>query len=91
MTRVAMDSIPEDEAERIFLAGKLNEAKEVEELLTRAGVHYAVEVEPYRGSGLLSSFFEYQGAMFYVRSDQAVFCRQKLVDGGFEYGVILKE
>ena len=56
-----------------------------------AGVHYAVEVEPYRGSGLLSSFFEYKGAMFYVRSDKAAFCREKLEAGGFGYGILSGE
>lgn len=88
MTRVLIEDIPKEDAKKIFLAGKLREAKEVEDLLTRAGVHYAVEVEPYRGSGLLTRFFEYKGAMFYVRSDKAGFCRERLEAGGYAHGII---
>ena len=38
------------DAEQIFLARKLREAREVEELLTDAGINYSVEVEAYARS-----------------------------------------
>ncbi|HSG04933.1 MAG TPA: hypothetical protein VLB09_00890, partial [Nitrospiria bacterium] len=88
MARISLESIPEEQAEKIYLSGKLSEAQKVEALLTREGVHYAVSIEPYRGGGLLSSFFEYKGAMFYVRSDQAAHCRKRLEDQGFGHGVM---
>ena len=91
MARISLEEIQENETERIFLSGKLNESKKVEELLTREGVHYAVTIEPYRGGGILSSFFEYKGAMFHVRSDQAAHCRRRLEDQGFAYGIICEE
>lgn len=88
MARITLELIPKEESEQIFLSGKLNESKKIEKLLTREGVHYAVTIESYRGGGILSSFFEYKGAMFHVRSDQAAHCRRRLEDQGFAYGII---
>jgi hypothetical protein len=78
---------PEDleDPERIFVAAKLNEALLVEELLTEAGVDYAVQVEVFARS----LFFGVRhGAAFYVASPSASECRTFLVERGLERGVV---
>jgi hypothetical protein len=78
---------PEDlhDAERVFIAGKLREALQVEELLTASGVDYAVQVEPF-GTSIL--FSQRNGAAFYVTSSQADYCRHRLIASGLGRGVV---
>lgn len=72
--------------ERVFLARTLRQARQVEELLTHAGVDYAVHVEPYSRS-LLFGTVRY-GAAFYVTAAQAAYCREQLATAGFAKGVV---
>ena len=81
------EAIPD--AEQIFLARKLREAREVENLLTEAGIDYAVEVEAYARSFLFGSIR--YGAAFYVASTEAANCRQRLLHAGFERGIVEEE
>jgi hypothetical protein len=83
MARVEAEDLPDPE--RVFIAGKLREALQVEELLTAAGVEYAVQIEPF-GTSIL--FSQRNGAAFYVNASQADYCRNTLVASGFGRGVI---
>jgi hypothetical protein len=73
------------ELERVYIAGTLAEAKEVEALLTGHGVDYIVQVEEYRSSIL---FGPRNGAAFYVTDVQATFCRAQLTTAGLDRGVL---
>jgi hypothetical protein len=73
------------DAERVFIAGTLREALQVEELLTAEGIEYAVQIEPF-GTSLL--FSQRNGAAFYVGSGQAAYCRQRLTSEGLGRGVV---
>jgi hypothetical protein len=74
------------DAQQVFLARKLGEARQVEEFLAEAGIDYNVEVEAYSRS-LLFGTIRY-GAAFYVTSAVAAECRQRLREAGFERGVV---
>ncbi len=71
--------------ERIFIARTLRLALRVEEWLTRAGVDYTVQTESLGRSLLFGS--ERMGAVFYVTSGQALYCRQQLTAAGLGSGV----
>jgi hypothetical protein len=86
--RVGLDDFGEKEVSRIYLAGRLGEAKRVEKILSANGVDYAVEVEPYVATFAIFSFGEYGGAAFYVLSDQAEFCRRVLSEAGLTTGIL---
>ena len=77
----------EHELERIFVAARLAEAQRVEEVLALQGVEYVVEVEPFV-AGIFSTFRPRNGAVFYVRSSQAPFCRARLLEAGLGRGLI---
>jgi hypothetical protein len=86
--RVGLDDFGEKEVSRIYLAGRLAEAKRVEKILSGHGVDYAVEVEPYVAAFAIFSSGEYGGAAFYVLSGQADFCRRVLVEAGLTTGIL---
>ena len=84
MTRVEPEALENHKLERVYLAGTLAEAQQVEGLLTGTGVDYVVKVEQYR----TSPFFGVRnGATFYVADGQAAYCRSQLVAAGLGYGV----
>ncbi len=82
--KIDPDAIPD--AEQIFLARKLREARDVEHLLTQAGIDYAIEVEAYARSFLFGTIR--YGAAFYVASAHAADTRRRLLDAGFGRGII---
>lgn len=84
MARIEAEDL--DDAERIYVAGSLRVALQVEEWLTTAGVDYAVEVEPY-GRSLLFNRLR-MGAAFYVAPGQAAYCRERLLAAGLGGGVV---
>ncbi|HEY2990407.1 MAG TPA: hypothetical protein VGL11_22015 [Candidatus Binatia bacterium] len=88
MARIDLDDFGEKELSRIYLAGRLAEAKRVEKILSTHGVDYAVEVEPYVTSFAIFSSGEYKGASFYVLSGQAEFSRRVLSEAGLTSGVL---
>ncbi|MCX6594526.1 MAG: hypothetical protein NTZ56_23685 [Acidobacteria bacterium] len=57
----------DQEMDLVYIARKLREAKQIEELLDAAGVEYAVEVDKYLGGVLFKR--ELDGAFFYVLPD----------------------
>src|SRR5262245_43773366 len=56
----------EEKVSRVYLAGRLREAKNVESILTQHGINYAVEIEPF--TTYLFGFIrrEHKGVAFYV-------------------------
>jgi hypothetical protein len=84
MPRLELEDLPD--AEQIFIAGSLRLARRAEEWLTTAGVDYAVTVEAYGRSFLFGT--ERMGAVFYVASTQAAYCRQQLTAAGLGSGVV---
>ena len=72
--------------ERIFIARTLRLALRAEEWLTKAGVDYAVQTESVGRSLLFGS--ERMGAVFYVTSGQALYCREQLTVAGLGSGVV---
>ena len=85
MARVELEALSHRELSRIFVAGTLNEARQVEELLTVNGIDYVVQVEPFRASIF---FGPRNGAAFYVSLEQADYCRVHLTAKGFGRGVL---
>lgn len=85
MAHVDPDALANHDLARVYIAGTLSEAQQVETLLTGNGVDYVVEVEPYRASIL---FGPRNGAAFYVTAGQAAFCRQQLAAAGLERGLL---
>lgn len=85
MALVEPEALANYELSRIYIAGRLSEARQVEEVLGGNGVDYVVQVEPYRASIL---FGPRNGAAFYVVDSQAEFCRQRLAAAGFERGLL---
>lgn len=73
---------------RIYIAGRLREAKQIEELLTKAGVDYVVEIEQF-GKKLLGVVpRKYSGAAFYVLATHAESSRRLLVEAKLTTGLI---
>ena len=88
MARVESETLADRDLAGVFIAATLDEARRVEELLTHRGVDYAVQVELF-GYTLFGS--PRYGAMFYVTSSQAEYCRSALVTAGLELGVVEQE
>ena len=88
MVRVDSDALSHRELSRVFIAGTLREAQQVEELLTVSGVDYVVQVEPYRASLFFGPRY---GAAFFVGAEQADYCRFHLNAKGFSRGVLEDE
>jgi hypothetical protein len=74
------------DAEKIYLAASLREAREVEAVLTGHGVEYAVDVEELGRTTLFGSIRH--GAGFYVSRAQAMSCRSLLAQAGLHHGVV---
>ena len=73
------------DAERVFVAASLAEALQVEDLLTMSGVAYVVHVETISRSLFGSPL---SGAVFYVATGQAAYCRSRLTAAGLDWGVL---
>ncbi len=71
----------EQELELLYIAKKLNQARELEQVLTQAGVEYAVEVDHYIGGFLFRR--ERAGAFFYVLPQQLPAARKAALAAGF--------
>ncbi|MBM3784928.1 MAG: hypothetical protein FJW30_11245 [Acidobacteria bacterium] len=70
------------EMDLIYIARKLADALELEELLTGAGWDYYVEADEYRGGFLFPS--KRTGAFFYVLIEKAEEARAFLRGNGFK-------
>jgi hypothetical protein len=84
MARLEPDQVRDPE--RIFIAKSLRLALRVEEWLTTAGVDYTVQTESVGRSLLFGT--DRMGAVFYVNSGQAGYCREHLAAAGLGSGVV---
>ena len=75
------DFFGERELDLVFIAKKLREALRLEELLTTAGLDYAVETDTFMGGLLFRT--ERVGAFFYVLPEAAGAARDVIVRNGF--------
>ncbi len=65
----------------LYIAKKLKDALELEQILTNAGVDYGVEADHYRGGFIFQS--ERIGAFFYVLEETAEAARLVLTAHGY--------
>ena len=75
-----------DERERVLIAVNLSEAGRAEEILNQSNIDYAVNIEPYYRISPFQT--EHQGAAFYVKSEDAEFCRKILKERGLGAAVV---
>ena len=85
---VDAETFADKEIARVYIAGRLSEAKRVESALSEKGIDYAVDVEPFVTHVLGIFRNEYDGVAFYVLSSQAAFARQTLVDAKLRAGLV---
>jgi hypothetical protein len=72
----------------VYVAGRLNEGKRVEEVLSGHAIDYAVDIEPFHSRVLGILPVEYEGVGFYVLSALADFCRGVLREAGLVQGLV---
>jgi hypothetical protein len=87
MARVDLDGWEGREVTRVYIAGRVAEASQVEKALTERGVDYAVDLEPFRLMVLGIFPSQHMGVGFYVLSDQAAFSRRSLLEAGLTAGI----
>jgi hypothetical protein len=76
------DFFGESELTLIYMARRLRDALQLEELLTNAGIDYAVETGTYSGGLLFRR--ELTGAFFYVLPDVVEQATRILLDNRYE-------
>ena len=88
MAMVDPEDLGDVEVARVYIAGRLGEAQEVERVLSRHGVDYFVEIEPFRILllGLLPA--EREGVAFYVAAANAALSVQALRAAGLLQGLL---
>lgn len=72
----------------VYIAGRVNEGRQVEQVLSQHGVDYAVDIEPFQTTLLGILPVEYEGVGFYVASDQADRCCAALRAAGLVQGLV---
>lgn len=68
-------------AELVYIAKRLQEAKQLESVLTAAGIDYGVEVDNYHGGIIFQS--ERVGAFFYVLPEAVEAAHHVMQENGF--------
>ena len=66
----------------VYIARRLKDALRLEDILTEAGIDYAVEADQYTGGIIFRS--ERTGAFFYVASDSAEAARGLMRENGYK-------
>lgn len=79
--RKAPEFFGDRELSLIFIAKRLREALQLEELLTGAGIHYLVETDSYRGGVVFQT--TRIGAFFYVLPADESAARRLMCTHGF--------
>jgi len=72
----------EDRAELVYIAKRLREARQLETVLTAAGIDYGVEADNYRGGIIFQS--ERVGAFFYVLPEALETTHRVMRENGFK-------
>jgi hypothetical protein len=87
MALVDQEQLADHDCVRVYIAGRLREARRVEQVLTDHGVDYYVEMERFerRLFGVIRR--EYTGVAFYVPATSADACRARLRDAGLRAGL----
>jgi hypothetical protein len=78
MALVEPDHFVDTECVRVYIAGRLGEAKRVEHALTDGGIDYFVAIETFERLLFGVIRREYEGVAFYVPIDRAVLSRDFL-------------
>lgn len=91
MAIVDWEEFTDKDVARVYLAGRLREAKAVENTLSGNGIDYAVDIEPFKTYlfGILPR--KHKGVAFYVLKLRAEHSRQVLQDAGLMKGLILED
>jgi len=79
MGRIELEEFSEKAISRLCIADSIKEAEQIENILTENGIDFAVSLEKYVASILLS---ERKGIAFYVLSGQEHYCRNLLAGKG---------
>ena len=88
MALVDPETFDDKEVALVYIAGRLSEAKRVEQVLSDNAIDYAVDSEPFQSRVLGILPVEYQGVGFYVSADQADFCRRVLREADLVQGLV---
>jgi hypothetical protein len=72
----------------VYIAGRLQEGKRVEQVLSDNGVDYAVDIEPFETRVLGILPVQYDGVGFYVASEHADLSRRVLRAAGLVQGLV---
>ena len=88
MALVDSATFDDKEVAMVYIAGRLSEGKQVEQVLSDNAVDYAVDIEPFESRVLGILPVQYEGVGFYVLLDQAQFCRGVLRAAGLLQGLV---
>jgi len=88
MPLIDADDLGDVPCARVYIAGRLREAKQVERVLTEAGVDYFVEIEKFRKNLLGVIPREYSGVAFYVAEAHAESSRRLLDAARLRTGLV---
>ena len=88
MALVDPETLDDKEVAMVYVAGRLNDGKRVEQVLSDNAIDYAVDVEPFQSRVLGICPVEYEGVGFYVLCSQADFCRRVLREAGLVQGLV---
>ena len=88
MARVDASALVDREAQRVYLAAALGEARRVEQALTAHGIDYAVAIEPYWKRTLMIFPSKLNGAAFYVPAEDLARCVELLAREGLALGLV---
>lgn len=72
----------------VYIAGRLGEGKQVEQVLSDNAIDYAVDIEPFQSCVLGILPAQYEGIGFYVLFAQADLCRRVLRELGLLQGLV---
>ena len=89
MPLVDPDSFGDDDCARVYIAGRLTEARRVAAALTGGGLDYFVDAEKFRKYVLGVIPREYDGVAFYVAAGAADTARAALRAAGLRHGLVL--
>jgi hypothetical protein len=88
MALVQPEDFGETEVARVYIAGRLPEAQEVERVLSSNGVDYFVEIEPFQVMLLGFLPTEHKGLAFYVAANNAELSCRALLEAGLTQGLV---
>lgn len=86
MAKISLEDFSDNQIARIYIARNIKEAERAEQILSKNGVDYAIELEPYWQMVLFAS--EYIGAAFYVLFNQAEVCQEIFRTEGMKAGLV---